>query len=222
MQPTNSSPSPSVHSPTRDHERCASSVGSLLELLTEWAPQPHQSVFHSSSPSHIVKFLGESDGHQIASTARELGVAIKNGDWFPFEIALIKRLDPLRHEISKTILTTLSSVSPDSAQSSIFHGGFQIHLDTMCCFWLGHPETASNLEQLLEKIIASAPPFQEEKLNTIATTTMLHCIATGTLALPHFTYHHLSPEFVTMSCHPSVQQEASRYLLSQERKRRTR
>lgn len=222
MQTTNSSSPHGANGHTRELQGAPSSIGSLLELLTTSTPRPPKPSLSSSTPPHILRFLRECDGNLLASTAIELGVKVKNGDWFPFEVALTKRLDPLRQEISKTILSALSSVTSDSAHTSLFHGGYQIHLDTLCCFWLGHPETRSNLEDLVGKIVASAPPFQEERLNTIAAHTLLDCIAVGTLDLPHFTYHHLSPEFVTISCHPSVQEEASRHLTAQDRRRGTR
>lgn len=222
MQFPNSHSPSGANSQTRELTGAPSPVSSLLELLTTSAPRPTHHATDASSPPYILRFLRECDGKLVASTATELGVIPSNGDWLPFELSLMKRLSPLRLEISKTILTSLSSVSSDSAQSSLFHGGYQIHLDTMCCFWLGHPETKSNLEELVGKIVASAPPFKEPRLNTIAAHTMLDCIAVGTLDLPHFVYHHLSPDFVTISCHPSVKQEASRHLSSQDRKRSAR
>lgn len=221
MQLTNSSPPPGA-SHTRELESAPTPLGSLLDLLTTSTPHPPRPIFHSSSPPYIIRFVRECDGTLLASTTSELEVTVKNGDWLPFEVALIKRLDPVRQEISKTILTALGSVASDSAHTSIFFGGYQIHLDTMCCFWLGHPETRSNFEELVQRIVASEPPFQNPSLNTIATNTMLHCVATGTLELPHFTYHHLSPDFVTISCHHSVREEASRHLTSQDKRRSAR
>lgn len=214
------SPSPThANGQTKDP---AGSALTLLEALTTTSIRPPQPEERSTSPHHFMRFLRECDSKLITCAATELSVAIRNGDWLPFERAVIRRLEPLRHDISKTILAALGNVVSDSAHSSIFHGGYQIHLDTMCCFWLGHPETKAHLEELVSQIVSSAPPFQDPQLNTVATHAMVHCIATGTLDLPHFVYSHLSPDFVTIACSAAVRAEASRHLTSQDRTRTAR
>lgn len=166
-----------------------------------------------------MRFICGCDAKLLSVVAKELNLVVSNGDWQPFEMALTNRLEPVRHEISRTILAVLGRVTFDSAHTSIFHGGYQIHLDTMSCFWLGHPETKGNLENLVSHIVTSATVFQDPRLNQAATYTMVDSIVTGTLVLPHFEYSYLSPDFITMSCHPSVRSEASRHINSLSGKR---
>lgn len=169
-----------------------------------------------------MRFIFGCDMNLLGNVAQELGIVVRNGDWQPFEIALTNRLEPVRQEISRTILAALSRVAFDSAHTSILHGGYQVHLDTMSCFWLGHPETKTNLEELVSNIVTRSTVFQDPRLTKAATYTMVDSIVTGTLELPHFQYAHLSPDFITMTCHPSVRSEVSRHIASQSRKREAR
>ena len=149
----------------------------------------------------------------------ELNAVVKGGDWLPFERALTKSLEPLRREISKSILSALTSVSRDSALSSIVFGGYQVHLDTMTSFWLGHPETKTNLETLVRNLVIQSPPFRDERLNSTAAEALVDSISTGNLNLPHFDYKILRPDFVTLTCHASVRMEASRRAALEEKTR---
>jgi hypothetical protein len=169
-----------------------------------------------------MRFIRGCEATLLRTVAKELNIVVRNGDWEPFEIALTKRLEPVRQEISRTILAALSRVAFDSALSSIFHGGYQVHLDTMSCFWLGHPETRANLEDLVSNIVTTSTVFQNPRLTKAATYTMVDSIVTGTLELPHFQYSHLSPDFITMTCHPLVRSEVARHIASQSRKREAR
>jgi len=96
------------------------------------------------------------------------------------------------------------------------HGGYQIHLDTLTCFWQGHPETKANLKGMIDSLLATIRLFEDGDLNQIAIQTTIHGIATGTLDLAHFTYEHLHPEFVTLSCHPLLRAEAARHRASRQ------
>lgn len=188
----------------------------LADLLT--APtvsEPRRSDW-SWPPRHTARFIGECDQRLLVSAVEELGTNVQGGDWLPFEQALTKRLDLLQNELSKTMLTSLARAPQDSAHISIMHGGYQIHLDTFTCFWQGHPETASNLEEMIGSLCASNTPFTDVELNLLVAKTLRNSIATGTLDLPHFVYEHLHPEFVTLSCHPSLKAEATRRVALQQ------
>ncbi len=221
MQTTNS-PSTRVNAQTREVEGTPSPIGSLLDLLTTPTTRPPSFGWDTAAPSHTMRFICGCDEKLLSTVAKELNIVVSHGDWQPFEVALTNRLEPVRHEISKTILAALGRVAFDSAHSSIVHGGYQIHLDTMSCFWLGHPETKANLENLVSHIVTSSTVFQDPTLNKAVTYTMVDSIVTGTLDLPHFEYAHLTPDFITMTCHPSVRSEMSRYITARRKSQETR
>lgn len=197
-------------------------VGSILELLTSPAVGSPCQGERSWPPSHVLRFIRACDSNHLIAAGRELDAVVTGGDWLPFERALNAQMDPLRSEISRTIISSLTKVRRDSALSSIIHGGYQIHLDTMDCFWVGHPATRANLETLVSDLVKKAAPFKDAALNQTVAHTLADGISTGTLDLPHLEYDVLKPDFITLTCQPSVRLEAWRRATQEQPSRASR
>ena len=158
MPTPDSSPAPAVSALAPEGHHLP--VGSILELLSAPAAGSPPQGERSWPPSHVLQFIRSCDRDLLIAAGRELEAVVKGGDWLPFEAALNRRLEPLRSEISRTIISALISIPRDSALSSIVHGGYQIHLDTMDCFWLGHPTTRTSLETLVINLVKRSAPFR--------------------------------------------------------------